>query len=696
MPPRSIVRKSLLDTVNTEAYTCPSCFIRAAIRTNFSTGAALCRTPGQPRRAERRNGEQQHRSTKFQLDGRQISRPRRQYSSQGSLASTTAINAPSTVPSRYRELHRRLLALQEEASTYVNLSRLQLAARSLESEEPITRVALLGLGEHGAHSARKLARALLSDPLGEEQVWEQDLLQSAKDGKSLLLRYGDSEDTVQASPLVRTLHIPSPFLRRHNVEILVTSLNIASADRISDAELEEAILVPSLTTPSSAGGRVGFVRYPVHKALVVAEGITGAVSYGRLPRFIDKAELITAALSLPLRSSSTPTSAEEETTDNVVDIDLATHALELFRASNANGAQFSDEWQTSRLPALSKWIAGAEAGEEELRPAVRSQLDSVLLNASASIEGAESEQSSVVANSTIPEANRSKLDALISHFSADWHRDLQDNLGAGLQSRSWRRTAWWRLIWRIDDVSVSAADVLRLSWLTEAEQTMAFISGRIEEAGLATSDELREAGPASRYAIEGADHIEYTLSSWEPKRAAIIAPPKEMYAAELLQQDVLVARVKEESGVNAAFNPPWPRTIHLARQQMLHTLVPAFHRRAQTLLLSTLSTAGGASALGAWIYLATAGSAVQGAGALAALGIVWSLRRLQTLWGKERDDFAITVKENGRRVLAEVERHLRRLVKEGGRASIRPEDTQSWQQARAAVQSCREVLEKAR
>ncbi|KAK3623311.1 hypothetical protein LTR56_021690 [Elasticomyces elasticus] len=694
MPARPIVRKSLLDTVNTESYTCPSCFIRAAIRTNFSTRAAHC--IGQTRRAERRNGELEHRSTNVQLNGPQISRPRRQYSSQGSLASTTAINAPTTVPPRYRELHQQLLALQEEANTYVNLSRLQLAARSLESEQPITRVALLGLGQNGANAARKLARALLSDPLGEEQAWEQDLLQSVKDGRSLLLRYGDSEDTAQASPLVQTLHVPSPFLRRHNVEILVTSLNPASADRITDAELEEAILVPSLTTPSSAGGRVGFVRYPVHKALVVAEGITGAVSYGRLPRFIDKAELITAALSLPLRSSSAKTSAEEETTDNVVDIDLATHALDLFRASNANGAQFSNEWQTSRLSALSKWIAGAEAREEELRPAVRSLLDSVLLNASASIEGAESEQSTVVANSTIPEANRSKLDALISHFSADWHRDLQDNLGAGLQSRSWRRTAWWRLIWRIDDVSVSAADILRLSWLTEAEQTMAFISGRIEEAGLATSDELREAGPASRYAIEGADHIEYTLSSWEPKRAAIIAPPKEMYAAELLQQDVLVARVKEESGINAAFNPPWPRTIHLARQQMLHTLVPAFHRRAQTLLLSTLSTAGGASALGAWIYLATAGSAVQGAGALAALGIVWSLRRLQTLWGKERDDFAITVKENGRRVLAEVERHLRRLVKEGGRASIRPEDTQGWQQARAAVQNCRKVLEKAR
>ncbi|KAK3117466.1 hypothetical protein LTR53_001153 [Teratosphaeriaceae sp. CCFEE 6253] len=624
-----------------------------------------------------------------------VIRLERRYASNGSLASTTAINAPTTVPEAYRDLHQRLLVLQHEAGNYVNLSRLQLAARSLERESPVVRVALLGLGTNGAQAARKLARVLLSDALGEEQAWEQELVDSGRDGKSLLLKYGDGEEIVPQSPLVQTLHIPSLFLKRHNVEILVTGLNAnSSSGRVSDAELEEAILVPSLTTPNSEHGRVGYVRYPVHKALIVAEGVTGAVQYGRLPRFLDKAELIKAALSLPLRASTGIETPEAAANDNRVDIDLATHALQIFRSSNANGARFSEEWQTSRLPGLSHWIASPQQEETpELPQAVRSLLNSVLLNASATIERTETDQTAITTQATISNTKRAEVDALITHFAADWHRDLQMNLTAALDSRSWRRTAWWRLLWRIDDVSVAAADILHRSWLTEAEQTLAFLSGRINEADLATADELREAGPVEHHAVEGVEDVAFSMTKWQPVRAQAIPFRRGLQAADLFQEPALVARVKEQSGVNAAFNPPWPRTIQVARQQMLHTLVPDLHRRAQTLLLATLSTAGGASALGGWIHLATGGSAAQTGGAIAALGIVWSLRRLQMKWGTERAAFATTVQENGRRVLADVERHLRRLVREGGRASVRPEDIQSWQEARVAVAACRQALE---
>jgi len=698
---RVLVRKGLLESASSESYVCPTCLLTAAIGSGFSTTQATRPRRYEPRYA-RHAGNSHHTGIDQTSPKRHyaplVSKVRRRYASQSSLASVTAINAPTTVPSAYQDLHQRLLALQEEASTHINLSRVQLAARSLESEEPVIRVALLGLGANGAQAARKLARALLSDALSEEQAWEQELLATGQDRRNLLLRYGDSEDVVRQSPLVQTLHIPSPFLKRHKVEILVTTLSTAgNADRLSDAELEEAILVPSLTTPNSAGGRVGFVRYPVHKALVVAEGITGVVEYGRLPRFLDKTELITAALSLPLRSSTVMKSVEQTATENVVDVDLAMHAIELFRASNANGPQFSEEWQTSRLPALSQWISGQQdEPATEIHPAVRNLLNSILLNASASISHAETSQSTLAAKATIPDSKRAHLDALISHFSASWHRDLQTNLNTALDSRPWRRTAWWRLLWRIDDVSVSAADLLRLHWLTEAEQTLAFISGRIAEAGLATADELREAGPATRYAIEGADRIAFTLSHWQPKQAAFIAAERPLHAAELWQADSLIARLKAQSGVDASFNPPWPRTIHLARQQMLHTLVPALHRRAQTLLLGTLSTSAAASALGAWIYVATAGAAVQSAGALAALGVVWSLRRLQRVWGREREGFVRTVRESGRRVLAEVETHLRRLVREDGRAGVGGEDVERWRRARAAVLRCREVLDRVR
>lgn len=173
----------------------------------------------------------------------------------GSLASSTAINAPSTVPSEFRDLHQRLNALQDSASGFVDLSRLQLALRSLESADPVVRVAFLGLGEKGAGAARRLARVLVADALGEEEAWEEKILGEAGDARSLLLRYGEPEDAVPAdSPMVRTLLVPSPMLKRLGLEILVTGLNGAGLGGYEGAEkgeLEGSVLVPSLSMPMS-------------------------------------------------------------------------------------------------------------------------------------------------------------------------------------------------------------------------------------------------------------------------------------------------------------------------------------------------------------------------------------------------------------------------------------------------------------
>jgi hypothetical protein len=127
---------------------------------------------------------------------------------------------------------------------------------------------------------------------------------------------------------------------------------------------------------------------------------------------------------------------------------------------------------------------------------------------------------------------------------------------------------------------------------------------------------------------------------------------------------------------------------------MLHTLVPTLHRKAQTLLVSTLTTISGTTALGAWLLVATSGTAAAEAGAVAALGLVWSLRRMQTKWGTKRNEFELSVRENGRRVLAEVEGQLRTIVTQGGRVDVRLEDVQTWQKARDGVDRARAALVK--
>lgn len=662
-----------------EPYICPSCLLKGA----FVPRIAL------PRRvSSQRNHSVQPRPRPANTNhDRSFPRPsshlkRRQRAPYASLASTTAINRPSTIPPEYADLHQKLLTFQEAASSYVDLSRLQLAARSLESTTPTIRVAFLGLGTNGAHAARNLARVVLSDLLADETAaWERSLLDSGADGRSLLLRYGDEEEVVQSSPLIHTIHIPSPLLKRANVEILVTTLNADNVGQMTRDGLEDAVLVPSLTTPTSAGGRVGFVRYPVHKALIVAEGITGAVQFGRLSDAVAENELIDVALSLPLRSSTGTKSAEETITGSSVDIDLATHALELFRTDRANGARFSKEWQTSRITTVTDWITGPAIAEGELRPAVRNLLDSIFATTSAKIEAVESDYHKLSAQSTVQAPKREEITQAVSAWSANAHRDLQLNLSTAFHSPPWRRTAWFRLLWRIDDVSVSAGDILRMAWLTEAEQSLAFLSGRIQEASLATSAELKDATSLTQVWV-GKD----PGANMDEHRKSVAG------VGELWQQPLLIERVRNDSGIDVAFDPPWPQTIHHSRQQMLHTLIPAFHRKAQALLLSTLSTVGATTALGAWLFIATQGIAIYEAGAIASLGLVWSLRRLQKLWGKEREGLALTLQEDGRRVLAEVEAHLIKIVREGGKVNVLAEDEEGVRVAQAAMAECRQAL----
>ncbi|WPH03843.1 Hypothetical protein R9X50_00672600 [Acrodontium crateriforme] len=689
MPARLPLRAAASRRAATEPYVCASCLVGSTI----ATGAATFR----PARLRHTSARAKHIApTRSSLSPRRrltahdattnCNTSNRRFIAHGSLASATAINAPSTVPSDYRDLHAQLQILQDKASGYVDLSRLQLALRSLESDTPTIRVALLGLGSNGALAARKLARVLLSDPLADEENWEKELLETSGDGRSLLLRFGDAEDAVQHDPTIQTVHIPSPFLRRNNVEILVTTLNAngKSASQAEHYELQDAILVPPLTIPTSAGGRVGFVRYPVHMALIVAEGIIGAIEYGGFPDAVINGSLINSALSIPLQSSTRTKSPEQTATGNAVDIDLATHALKIFRASKANGAQFSNEWQTSRVSAISEWIAShSNTTEGNFNAAVKDMVDNVLSRTSRSIDRAESEEASSVAQASVQDSKRTETLTAISRWSADAHRDLQVNLYTSFLSPTWRRTVWWRLLWRIDDVSLSASDILRLSWLNEAEQSVAYLSGRISEAGLATPNELKEVGIVEPLLNED---MKAGMERYEDQKAKIET------VAELLQTPTLLSRVHQQSGVNPLFDPPWPQTIHLSRQQMLHRLVPAFHAKAQALLLGTLSTIGGTTALSIWLYIATSGVALYEAGAITSLGVVWSLRRLQKLWSDERDGFESTVKEDGRRVLAEVEGHLEKIAKEGGRAEIRPEDAQNWLDARSAVERCREAL----
>jgi hypothetical protein len=57
------------------------------------------------------------------------------------MASSSAINAAKNVPERFKQLYDALAGVRDAAANHVNLSRLQLAQRGLETERPLIRVA---------------------------------------------------------------------------------------------------------------------------------------------------------------------------------------------------------------------------------------------------------------------------------------------------------------------------------------------------------------------------------------------------------------------------------------------------------------------------------------------------------------------------------------------------------------------------
>lgn len=124
MPPnlRGSLPKSLSRPLDSGVFYCPSCSTwRRTISTRRKTYRPSTRTSTSGIIPRGRNGE--------------LNTQRHQF------ITSSAINAGKNVPPRFKELYAALNRVGDVATDRVNLSRLQLALRGLESEEPLVRVA---------------------------------------------------------------------------------------------------------------------------------------------------------------------------------------------------------------------------------------------------------------------------------------------------------------------------------------------------------------------------------------------------------------------------------------------------------------------------------------------------------------------------------------------------------------------------
>ncbi|ATY63113.1 hypothetical protein A9K55_007791 [Cordyceps militaris] len=549
------------------------------------------------------------------------------------------------------ELEQALLQLQRQAPRLLNLARLQLALQGLRQApgEETVRVALLGLagGSGAGQTAKRLLRAILSDPLQDHHAWETQL-DSYDLSKPLVVQVSGgphldetSIDVARENPIQR-LHISSPDYDALGLEFLLVDVDPSAlaAGQASIQHLENAALVPSVAT-RSADGRVSQTPAPVHHALIVADGLMGAVGLASLP-VSESGGAITAAVDMKGLAGE-----ELHAPFHVIDVAKAEEGVRLFRDGPQNAMLYERLWFASKVPALTAWLkAGLRTEDAATKPAVKQLLASLLQNAQSAIR---TEESAIVAKtlaSTTPLDDAAGLHAGLAVWARQAHGELRDELDLAFTGRRWRKLGWWKLFWRVDDVGMLTSDILSQRFLPTAERELVYLAGRIAA--------LRGTAP------------QYPQPVSELPDSPAVARPA------------------------AAALPKWPGHIAFTRRYLQDETVPALQALAQRLLVQSLGTSSVAATLAGLLYASSFAAGVYEAGAVAALGVVYSLGRMQKKWESARRFWEGDVREEGRKAVRAVEESVSQALM--AQESVSPAQVEELQQAKELVSRAEDLL----
>jgi hypothetical protein len=498
-------------------------------------------------------------------------------------------------------------------------------------------------------------------------------------GTERLNRFGDESDPVPPTPLYRVVPVPSRILQTHNLEILISTLNVDTLHTPAPALIEssrDAVLVPRLQVPSA---KVLPVPYPVHKTIVLGEGIKSAMAYGKFigNENADTGDMVRVAIDLPPPPEEVE--VNEQSTAFAVNLDTGAKALATFRQSVANSIKYEHGWFRSGLPTLSNWLVHGLQPSESIKPAMRSLVSSIVADVEAIITKDDISQLPKLAIQTAPQETAPLMIGELEIWAERSHTELRDQLDEAFAARNWRKLAWWKLFWRVDDVTMITSEILERRWLPNAEKAGIYLAGRMHQAGFPEIVEIPFASVVPAQTIAKTDEAAAVQDSIPPSE-----PTKEN----------VVEKMDISTEVHAP--QPWPAQIPTSRLSLLTATVPPLQALAQSLVLSTLSTTSIASALSALLYISFPTISLFEASAITALGFVFSLRRMQKLWEGARTTWEIDVREEGRRTLKRTEEVVRLIVwgTQRERLNVPGEGVQERMEAREAVAKVRDALGK--
>jgi hypothetical protein len=596
-------------------------------------------------------------------------RPRqRHFTSSPAVADTTS--AANTKLDR-DALSDALLEIQKNAASFVNISRLQLALRGLEQTEgeETIRIAILGLADGGASlkQARELLRLVLADPLKEEEEWERRLTRSDDVGKPLLVRVGQNEGEVveQSGRLVHELNVVSPMFHGHKLEILILEMDPPTED--ATHSFEEAVLVPTIEIPTSSSGRYTPITTPVHRSFILGQGVRGAASLLSYP-LDTNSETVGGAVNLRL-------SNDEPLPIRTIDIATGKQALSIFRKSVDNAITYEHQWFSSGIPQIIDWMkSGTSMTQGTTKEPVLKLIHSLIQNANNNLDAERSRQLAQVLSTKASPTQLSALQKALAIWAERAHAELRDKLDIAFGGHKWRKLGWWKLFWRVDDVSMLTSDILNRKFLTEAEEEIIYLAGRIEESG------VYEIGAPPPPKLQTRDDKLKPIN--EPASGVPLISLGDLIVVE--SDDELTEKVKPKS---------WPLHIPITRAFLSDTTVPALQALAQKLVLQTLSTSSVSSALAGLMYASSLSTTLYEAGAVAALGIVWSMRRMQNKWETARKYWEGEVREEGRKAVRNIETIVGENLKEAEMdRGLDPAAEQELERARAAIKAAEAII----
>lgn len=585
------------------------------------------------------------------------------------LVSRRLQSTSATTPNPRKELEQALLDLQKQAPAFINLSRLQLALQGLRQTpgQESVRVAILGLanGSDAGKTAKNVLRVLLADPLQDEQEWERQL--NTHDPKEpLIVRVGPIRDTkgsltISRTNLLHEIQVSSAEWNGLNLELLFMQVN-APNNTASEAHIqavEDALLVPTVEI-RSAENRVTPITTPVHKALLITDGLMGAVNISALPILEDKDVILTAVDLQGVDKDQLGATFE------IFDVKRADQGIALFRKAPGNGITYERQWFASNVPALATWLKSGIKPSTETKPAVRRLIASLLQNTLATVQAGESRAvSKVVRSSTASPILSEGLNDGLALWSQKAHAELQDELDLAFTGRRWRKLGWWQLFWRVDDVAMLTNEMLSQRFLPTAEQELVYLTGKIAEVAQSPP---RYPQPSSILDDQAKLPEIRRLGSGELAPMVSITPPSAL--------------------------PKWPGHVAFTRRYLQNETIPALQALAQRLVFQSLGTSGLTTSLAALLYVSSFSSTIYEAGAVAALGIMWSFARLQKKWDAARAFWEGEVREEGRKAVRAAEQSVSEVL-EGGKAEEQAdvvEGTEELAQARELVAKAEDAL----